>query len=61
MSGDTIFLALFDEGWRVTAAGCERASTDPQEPYTRSLVAAIPHLSDALDGRSARTDALRGP
>lgn len=33
MSGDTIFLALFDEGWRVTAAGCERTSSDPQEPY----------------------------
>lgn len=31
--GDTIFLALFDDGWRVTAAGCERTSSDPQEPY----------------------------
>lgn len=35
--GDTIFLALFDDGWRVTAAGCERTSTDPQEPYDCSV------------------------
>lgn len=30
---DTVFLARFDDGWRVTAAGCERASADPAEPY----------------------------
>jgi hypothetical protein len=32
-TGDTVFLARFDDGWRVTAAGCERESDDPSEPY----------------------------
>ena len=32
-SGDTVFLARFDDGWRVTAAGCRRVSTDPAVPY----------------------------
>jgi hypothetical protein len=32
-AGDTVFLAFFDDGWRVTAAGCERVSGDPSEPY----------------------------
>jgi hypothetical protein len=31
--GDTVFLALFDEGWRVTAAGCRRDDPDPSVPY----------------------------
>ena len=30
---DTVFLARFDDGWRVTAAGCERVSTDDAVPY----------------------------
>lgn len=30
---DTVFLALFDDGWRVTAAGCRRDSPDPAVPY----------------------------
>lgn len=30
--GDTVFLALFDTGWLVTAAGCRRTS-DRSEPY----------------------------
>ena len=30
---DTVFLALFDRGWRVTAAGCSRRSSDPAQPY----------------------------
>ena len=30
---DTVFLALFDDGWRVTAAGCSRASEHRAEPY----------------------------
>ena len=30
---DTVFLGLFDDGWRVTAAGCERVSDDRSEPY----------------------------
>jgi hypothetical protein len=30
---DTVFLALFDDGWRVTAAGCSRTSPDPAVPY----------------------------
>ena len=32
-AGDTLFLGLFDDGWRVTAAGCERPSGDRAEPY----------------------------
>ena len=31
--GDTVFLALFDDGWRVTAAGCSRTSPDTSVPY----------------------------
>ena len=30
---ETVFLALFDDGWRVTAAGCTRTSPDPAVPY----------------------------
>jgi hypothetical protein len=30
---DTVFLSLFDGGWRVTAAGCVRATPDPAVPY----------------------------
>ena len=29
----TVFLALFDDGWLVTAAGCLRTSEDRSEPY----------------------------
>ena len=29
---ETVFLALFDDGWRVTAAGCTRLA-GPAEPY----------------------------
>ena len=28
-----VFLARFDDGWRVTAAGCSRVSADDAEPY----------------------------
>ena len=31
--GDTVFLALFDDGWRVTAAGCRHEAPDPAVPY----------------------------
>ena len=31
--GDTVFLAHFDDGWRVTAAGCRREAPDPAVPY----------------------------
>jgi outer membrane murein-binding lipoprotein Lpp len=30
---DTVFLAHFPGGWRVTAAGCARAEPDPAVPY----------------------------
>ena len=33
LAGDTIFLALFDDGWRVIAAGCTAQGSDPQRPY----------------------------
>lgn len=32
-AADTVFLALFDDGWRVTAAGCDRRSQDRAVPY----------------------------
>ncbi|WP_418960783.1 hypothetical protein [Streptomyces tritici] len=31
MKGDTLFLSLFDDGWRITAAGCDRQGGD--QPY----------------------------
>jgi hypothetical protein len=34
---DTVFLARFDDGWRVTAAGCERTSSDDAVPYDCSV------------------------
>ena len=33
----TVFLARFDDGWRVTAAGCERSSADDAVPYDCSV------------------------
>jgi hypothetical protein len=32
-ASDTLFLALFDDGWKVLAAGCERRSDDDAVPY----------------------------
>ena len=32
LQDDTIFLALFDSGWRVTAAGC--TAQEPERPYS---------------------------
>lgn len=34
-AGDTVFLSQFDDGWKVTAAGCVPQSAD--EPYRCSL------------------------
>ena len=36
---ETVFLALFDDGWRVTAAGCTRTSPDPAVPYDCTITA----------------------
>jgi hypothetical protein len=36
---DTVFLSLFDDGWRVTAAGCARTSPDQAVPYDCSVQA----------------------
>lgn len=33
LSGQVVFLARFDTGWLVTAAGCTRASSDDAVPY----------------------------
>lgn len=33
LGDQTLFLALFDDGWRITAAGCSHAGDDPAEPY----------------------------
>jgi hypothetical protein len=34
LSGQAVFLARFDSGWRVTAAGCTRTASDDAVPYT---------------------------
>src|SRR4029077_5247053 len=36
---DTVFLSLFDDGWRVTAAGCARTSPDQAVRYDCSVQA----------------------
>jgi len=33
LSGQVVFLARFADGWKVTAAGCTRTSTDSAVPY----------------------------
>ena len=33
LGDQVVFLARFDAGWRVTAAGCERESSDDAVPY----------------------------
>lgn len=35
--GQTVFLTLFDDGWKVLAAGCTRASEDEAVPYDCAL------------------------
>lgn len=37
LDDDIVFLSLFDDGWKVVAAGCERESDDPSEPATCSV------------------------
>jgi len=37
LSGQVVFLARFDSGWRVTAAGCTRDSSDDAVPYRCSV------------------------
>jgi hypothetical protein len=37
VAGQAVFLSWFDEGWRVTAAGCQRRQVDPQIPYECSV------------------------
>ncbi|MGV1008048.1 MAG: hypothetical protein ACOYBY_05495 [Dermatophilaceae bacterium] len=34
LDGQTVFLSLFDSGWRVVAAGCSKAFDEPATPYT---------------------------
>ncbi len=33
LENDVVFLALFPDGWRVTAADCQRDDPDPEVPY----------------------------
>jgi len=33
LAGQAIFLSLFNDGWKVTAAGCSRESTNDNVPY----------------------------
>ena len=33
LDDDTVFLALFDDGWRVTAAGCSAPDAERSLPY----------------------------
>ena len=35
--GQTLFLTLFDDGWKVLAAGCTRVSADEAVPYDCAL------------------------
>jgi hypothetical protein len=35
--GQTLFLTLFDDGWKVFAAGCTRVSDDEAVPYDCAL------------------------
>ncbi|GAA6527659.1 hypothetical protein [Intrasporangium sp. DVR] len=35
--GQTVFLSLFEDGWKVLAAGCTRASEDTSTPYDCAL------------------------
>jgi hypothetical protein len=35
--GQTLFLTLFDDGWKVFAAGCTRSSDDEAVPYDCAL------------------------
>lgn len=37
LADQTMFLALFDDGWRITAAGCSRVADDRAEPYDCSV------------------------
>jgi hypothetical protein len=37
VGGQAVFLAWFDDGWRVTAAGCDRRQTDAGIPYECSI------------------------
>jgi hypothetical protein len=37
VAGPAIFLAWFHDGWRVTAAGCDRRQVDPEIPYDCSI------------------------
>jgi len=37
LAGQTVFLARFDSGWLVTAAGCTRESSDDAVPYQCSV------------------------
>ena len=34
MGNQAVFLARYDHGWRVTAAGCKRESSDDAIPYS---------------------------
>ncbi len=33
LTGQVVFLARFDDGWKVTAAGCSRTTDDTSAPY----------------------------
>ncbi|WP_256841555.1 ATP-binding cassette domain-containing protein [Ornithinimicrobium cryptoxanthini] len=46
-------IAVMRAGQIVEVAPTEQLFTDPQHPYTRQLLAAVPRLRDALAGRSA--------
>ena len=34
LEGQTVFLARFDSGWKVVAAGCSKEFDEPNTPYT---------------------------
>jgi hypothetical protein len=37
VAGQAVFLARFDQGWRITAAGCDRRQLDLRVPYECSI------------------------
>lgn len=37
LAGQAVFLSLFNDGWKVTAAGCSRESTNDNVPYRCSV------------------------